>query len=72
MIYPITLTVYMKTMSNKKEYKSMKDDERKAYMEVRLRNLKRRYARVKEHADLVEEAIELKADIDTLEKELNS
>ena len=50
----------------------MKDDERKAYMKVRLRNLKRRYARVKEHASLVEEAIELKADIDTLEKELNS
>ena len=50
----------------------MQVDERKAYMEVRLRNLKRRYARVKEHADLVEEAIELKADIDTLEKELNS
>ena len=50
----------------------MELNERKAYLEVRLRNLKRRYARVKEHADLVEEAIELKADIDSLERELNS
>ena len=50
----------------------MQVDERKAYMEVRLRNLKRKYAKIKQHADLVEEAIELKADIDTLEKELNS
>lgn len=50
----------------------MQVDERKAYLKVRLRNLKRKYARVKEHADLVEEAIELKADIDSLERELNS
>lgn len=50
----------------------MNDNEKRTYQKTRLRNLKRRYARIKEHADLVEEAIELKADIDTLEKELNS
>ena len=50
----------------------MEINEKKAYMEVQLRNLKRRYARVKEVPSLTEMAIELKADIDTLEKELNS
>lgn len=48
----------------------MNDKERKVYYETRLRNLKRKYAKIIQHADLGEEAIELKADIDTLEKEL--
>ena len=51
---------------------TLKVDERKAYLQVRLRNLKRRYARVKEHADLGEEAIELKAEIDNIERKLNN
>lgn len=50
----------------------LKVDERKAYLQVRLRNLKRRYARVKEHADQVEDAIELKCEIDSIERELNN
>ena len=50
---------------------TLKVDERKAYLQVRLRNLKRRYARVKEHADQVEDAIELKCEIDSIERELN-
>ena len=45
-------------------------NERKAYLNVRLRNLKRKYAKIKEHPDLVEQAIELKADIDSVEREL--
>ena len=38
--------------------------------QTRLRNLKRKYAKIIQHADLIEEAIELKADIDQLQKEL--
>lgn len=40
--------------------------------QTRLRNLKRRYAKMIRHADLLEECIDLKADIDQLEMELNS
>ena len=50
----------------------MQVDERKTFLTVKLRNLKRKYARVKEHADQVEDAIELKCEIDSIERELNS
>ena len=40
--------------------------------QTRLRNLKRRYAKMRQHADLIQEGIELKADLDALERELNS
>ena len=50
----------------------MQVDERKTYLKVKLRNLKRKYAKIKEHADLGEEAIELKAEIDNIERKLNS
>ena len=45
---------------------------RKVYLEARLRNLKRRYARVIQHPDQTEHAIELKADIDGIERELQN
>ena len=45
--------------------------EQKVLKKTKLRNLKRRYAKIKEHADLTEQAIEIKADIDALERELN-
>ena len=48
----------------------MKPNERKTLLNARLRNLKRKYARMKEHAELTEQAIELKADIDAVEREL--
>ena len=48
----------------------MSDRERKAYLEARLRNLKRKYAKLIQHADLIEECIEIKADIDAVEREL--
>ena len=48
----------------------MSDRERKAYLEARLRNLKRKYAKLIQHADLIEECIEVKADIDAVEREL--
>ena len=50
----------------------MNDKERKVYLETRLRNLKRKYAKIIQHADLGEEAIELKAEIDSIERTLNS
>lgn len=50
----------------------MNKRERKAFLKAKLRNLKRKYAKVIQHSDLMEEAIELKADIDAIEKELNS
>lgn len=50
----------------------MNERERKAFLKAKLRNLKRKYAKVVQHSDLGEESIELKADIDSLERELNS
>ena len=44
--------------------------EKKVMKQTRLRNLKRKYAKIIRHSDLTEHAIELKADIDQLEKEL--
>ena len=46
--------------------------EQKTLKETKLRNLKRKYAKMFQHPDLVEHCIELKADIDALERELNS
>ena len=50
----------------------MKTNQKKVYLQTRLRNLKRKYAKIAAHADLGEQAIELKADIDAIERELNS
>jgi hypothetical protein len=47
----------------------MKHTER-VMKQTRLRNMKRRYAKMIQHADLLPECIELKADIDALEREL--
>ena len=46
--------------------------EEKVYLQTRLRNLKRKYSRVIQHSDLIEEAIDLKADIDNIQRKLNS
>ncbi len=46
--------------------------EKKVYLETRLRNLKRKYSKVIQHADFAEEAIELKAEIDGIERDLNN
>jgi hypothetical protein len=50
----------------------MTDKEREVFLRTKLRNLKRTYAKVRQHADLGEEAIELKSQIDGIERELNS
>jgi hypothetical protein len=50
----------------------MDEKELKVFKETKLRNLERKYAKLTRHADMVEEAIELKAEIDGLKRELNS
>lgn len=42
----------------------------KVFKQTRLRNLKRRYTKLKQHSEFAEECIEIKADIDALEREL--
>ena len=42
----------------------------RVYLQTKLRNLKRKYSKLIQNADLAEEAIELKADIDQIEREL--
>ena len=51
---------------------SLSQKERKTLLKTRLKNLKRKYAKITQHADLGEEAIELKADIDSLEREIKA
>ena len=52
--------------------KNIMKPEDKVYLETRLRNLKRKYAKIIQHDDLIEECIEIKADIDDIERKLNS
>ena len=49
---------------------ALTEQEKQTLKKTRLRNLKRKYARLINHSDCVEQCIELKADIDTLEREL--
>lgn len=48
----------------------LSDKEQRVLNKTRLRNLKRKYAKLIQHPDMMEECIELKADIDALEKQL--
>jgi hypothetical protein len=48
----------------------MNEKERKVLLKTRLRNIKREYAKIIQHAEFNEEAIELKAEMDQLEKEI--
>ena len=41
-------------------------------LNARLRNMKRKYAKMMKHSDLAEECIELKCDIDSLEREIQA
>lgn len=49
----------------------LSDKEQKVLQETRLRNLKRKYARLTQHADLTNEAMKVKNEIDSLENQLN-
>ena len=46
--------------------------ERRVCLQARLRNLKRKYAKLLQHSDLLEECREIKREIDSIENELNS
>lgn len=48
----------------------LSDKEQLTLKKTRLRNLKRKYAKMIQHPDLLEECIELKAEIDGIEREL--
>jgi hypothetical protein len=50
----------------------MNDKERRVYLKAKLNNLKRKYAKIIQHSDLVEEALEIKKQIDSIDQELNS
>ena len=60
----------MKVYFNKRSI--MNNREYRTYQSARLRNLKRKYAKMLKHADLKEECIELKCEIDSIERDLNS
>ena len=45
--------------------------EKRVLKQTKLRNLERKYAKLIQHSDLGEEAIEIKAEIDSLKRELN-
>ena len=46
------------------------DDAEKVYLETRIRNLERRYARLVQHADLSDIAVEVKNEINNLKSKL--
>ena len=48
----------------------MEDREYKVYMEARLRNLKRKYAKLLQHADLVDEAEAIGREIKLVEAQI--
>lgn len=48
----------------------MNDQELRVYNETKLRNLQRKYSKLVQHPDTIEEAIECKAEIDTIKKYL--
>lgn len=50
----------------------MEYNERKVFLQTRLRNLKRKHARLSMHADLSDEYFEIGKQIKAVEKELNS
>ena len=48
------------------------NQEKRMFLETKLRNLKRQYAKVAVHGDLTDYAIDLKSEITHIEKELDS
>ena len=49
---------------------SLSDKEMKVLLRARLRNLKRKYAKLIQHSEITEQCLELKSDIDNLERQL--
>lgn len=50
---------------------SLHNREERVFKETRLRNLKRKFSKMSNHTDLVDECNDLKYEIDNLKKELN-
>lgn len=48
----------------------MNNKETIVFKQTKLRNLKRKYAKLTQHPDLLDETVTLKTEIDNLEKEL--
>ena len=46
------------------------DDAEKVYLETKIRNLERKYARLTQHADLTDLAVETKNEINNLKSKL--
>ena len=44
----------------------------RVYLQTRLRNLERKYAKVVQHADLLEYSLEIETEIQDIKKELQS
>lgn len=53
-------------------FMSLSKKEKKAMLNARLRNMKRKYAKLSNHAEFAEDCIDLKCEIDSLERELKS
>ena len=51
---------------------SLSNKEKKAMLKARLRNMKRKYAKIAQHSEFAEECIDLKAEIDSLEREIKA
>ena len=50
----------------------METNQRKVFLETKLRNLKRKNAKLAQHADLADQYFEIDKEIKSIEKELNS
>ena len=48
----------------------MENKERKVLLETKLRNLRRKYAKLVQHSSLVQEALELKHEIDEIDAQI--
>ena len=48
----------------------MNNLETKVYLETKLRNLKRRYAKIVQQSSLVQEALEIKKEIDEIDAQI--
>lgn len=51
---------------------TLTEKEKNVLKKTRLRNLKRKFAKITQHAEMTEEAIEIKCEIDSLEREIKS
>lgn len=51
---------------------TLSEKEKRALQQARIRNLKRKYSKLIQRPEMIEECIDLKSDIDALERELSA